>query len=109
MAWEQRTREGRELEGKVALVTGGALNIGRSISLSLAAGGAAVAVNTRSSREQADGVVDQIRKAGGEAEAYLGDIADAESVKDMAERVIARFGRVDILVLNASIRKEILF
>ena len=109
MASEQRTPEGRELAGKVALVTGGALNIGRSISLSLAAGGAAVAVNTRSSREQADGVVDQIRKAGGEAETYLGDIADANSVKDMADRVIERFGRVDILVLNASIRKEILF
>jgi 3-oxoacyl-[acyl-carrier protein] reductase len=109
MAPEQRTPEGRELAGKVALVTGGALNIGRAISLSLAAGGAAVAVNTRSSREQADGVVDQIRKSGGEAEAYLGDIADASSVKDMADRVIERFGRVDILVLNASIRKEILF
>ena len=109
MASEQRSPESRELAGKVALVTGGALNIGRAISLSLAAAGAAVAVNTRSSREQADGVVDQIRKSGGEAEACLGDIADAASVKGMADRVIERFGRIDILVLNASIRKEILF
>jgi 3-oxoacyl-[acyl-carrier protein] reductase len=99
----------QELAGKVALVTGGALNIGRAISLSLASAGAAVAVNTRSSREQADGVVAQIQEAGGEAETFMADIADAASVKKMTEAVIERFGRVDILVLNASIRKEVLF
>lgn len=99
----------RELAGKVALVTGGALNIGRSISLSLASAGAAVAVNTRNSREQADGVVAQIRDAGGEAEVCMADIADALAVKAMAQAVIKRFGRIDILVLNASVRKEVLF
>ena len=93
----------------MALVTGGALNIGRSISLALAAAGAAVAVNTRSSREQADGVAAQIREAGGEAEVCMADIADAAAVKAMVEGVIGRFGRIDILVLNASIRKEVLF
>lgn len=98
-----------ELTGKVALVTGGALNIGRAISLSLAAAGASVAVNTRSSREQADGVVSQINAAGGAAETYLADISDADAVNGMVADVIARFGRIDILVLNASIRKEVLF
>ena len=101
--------EGKELAGKVALVTGGALNIGRAISVSLAAAGAAVAVNTRSSREQADGVVRQIREAGGEADVYMADIADAAAVKEMADCVLERFGRIDILVLNASIRREVLF
>ena len=100
---------GTELAGKVALVTGGALNIGRAISLSLAAGGAAVAVNTKRSREQADGVVAQIRDAGGDAETYMADIADAASVKEMTDAVLKRFGRIDILVLNASVRKEVLF
>jgi 3-oxoacyl-[acyl-carrier protein] reductase len=100
---------GSELAGKVALVTGGALNLGRAISLSLASAGAAVAVNTRSSREQADGVADQIRQAGGQAEVYMADVADAACVKEMADGVLKRFGRIDILVLNASIRKEILF
>jgi 3-oxoacyl-[acyl-carrier protein] reductase len=99
----------RELAGKVALVTGGALNIGRAISLSLADAGAAVAVNTRSSREQADGVAKQIREAGGQAEVYMADVAEAAAVKSMADAVIERFGRIDILVLNASIRKEVLF
>jgi 3-oxoacyl-[acyl-carrier protein] reductase len=98
-----------ELAGKVALVTGGAKNIGRAISLALAAAGASVAVNTKSSREEADALVKQIREAGGAAEAYLADIADPQAVKAMGENVLARFGRIDILVLNASQRREVLF
>jgi 3-oxoacyl-[acyl-carrier protein] reductase len=109
MSPQSTSANAAELAGKVALVTGGALNIGRAISLSLAEAGAAVAVNTRRSREQADGLVDEIRKSGGEADAYLANIADAGEVRRMIDAVIERFGRIDILVLNASIRKEILF
>ncbi|MBI2509208.1 MAG: SDR family NAD(P)-dependent oxidoreductase, partial [Betaproteobacteria bacterium] len=96
----------KELEGKVAIVTGASRNIGRSIALSLAAGGARVAVNARNSREDADKVAQEIRAAGGQAEAFMADIADAAAVKAMVEGVIKRYGRVDILVLNASVRKE---
>jgi 3-oxoacyl-[acyl-carrier protein] reductase len=98
-----------DLAGQVALVTGGALNIGRAISLSLASAGAAVAINTRNSREQADGLADQIRSEGGRADVFMADIADAAAVKEMARGVLERFGRIDILVLNASVRKEVLF
>jgi 3-oxoacyl-[acyl-carrier protein] reductase len=98
-----------ELAGKVALVTGGAKNIGRAISVALAAAGASVAVNTKSSREQADALVKQIREAGGAAQAYVADIADPQAVKAMGGNVLARFGRIDILVLNASQRREVLF
>ena len=101
--------ETHELSDKVALITGGALNIGRAISLSLASAGAAVAINTRNSREQADGLADQIRKAGGKAEVCMADVADAAQVRAMAQTVLERFGKIDILVLNASIRKEVLF
>jgi len=101
--------EGRELAGQVALVTGGAKNIGRAIALALASAGAAVAVNTLRSREDADAVVREIRAAGGDAEAFLADIADAGAVRAMGEAVIERFGRIDILVLNASQRREVLF
>ena len=101
--------DGKELTGQVALVTGGALNIGRAISLTLAAAGAAVAINTRASREQADAVANTIRESDGTAEVYMADIADAAAVKRMAESVLERFGRIDILVLNASIRKEVPF
>jgi 3-oxoacyl-[acyl-carrier protein] reductase len=101
--------EGRELSGKVALVTGGAKNIGKAISLALASGGASIAVNTQHSREDADALVAQIRASGGAAEVYMADIADGAAVREMGEAVVKRFGRVDILVLNASIRREVLF
>jgi 3-oxoacyl-[acyl-carrier protein] reductase len=100
------TASAAELAGKVALVTGASRNIGRAIALALAAGGAAVAVNARAAREDAEKVAQEIRAAGGQAEAYLADIADAKAVNAMVEGVIKRFGRVDILVLNASVRKE---
>lgn len=95
-----------ELAGKVALITGAAKNIGRATALELAAGGAAVAVNTRSSREDAEKVVQEIRAAGGQAEVYIADIASAAQVKTMVDGVVERFGRIDMLVLNASVRTE---
>jgi 3-oxoacyl-[acyl-carrier protein] reductase len=97
---------GTELAGKVALVTGAARNIGRATALALAAGGAAVAVNTRASTEDAEKVVQEIRAGGGQAELYVADIADAAAVKKMTDGIIGRFGRIDILVLNASVRSE---
>ena len=97
---------GNELAGKVALVTGAAKNIGRATALSLAAGGAAVAINTRSSKEDAEKVAQEIRAAGGKAEVYVADIADGKQVKAMCDAILAKFGRIDILVLNASVRSE---
>ena len=98
--------ETRELAGKVALVTGGARNIGRAISLELAAAGAAVAVNTRRSSEDGERVVQEIRTAGGDAELYIADIGDAAAARGMVDNALKRFGRVDFLVLNASVRTE---
>ena len=98
-----------ELAGKVALITGASRNIGRSIALTLAASGAAVAVNARTSKEDADKVAQEIRAAGGQAEAYLADIVDPKAVNAMVEGVVKRFGRLDALVLNASVRKETAF
>ena len=100
---------GRELQGRVALVTGGAKNIGRAISLALASAGASVAVNTQHSREDAHSVANEIRDAGGAAEVFVADVANGAAVQEMVGAVIERFGRVDILVLNASIRREVLF
>jgi 3-oxoacyl-[acyl-carrier protein] reductase len=96
----------RELDGKVALVTGGARNIGRAISLELAAAGARVAVNTRKSLDDGESVVAQIRAQGGEAELCVADIADGAADRRMVASVLERFGRIDILVLNASVRTE---
>ena len=99
----------QELADQVALVTGAAINIGRATALALARAGAAVAVNTRASREAAAGVVAQIRAEGGQAELHMADIADAGQVQQMVHGVIERFGRIDILVLNASVRRETRF
>lgn len=101
---EPGMHKGDELAGKVALVTGAARNIGRAIALSLAAGGANVAVNTRSNVEQARGVVDEIKALGTEAEAYVADVADPAQVQANVDAVLKRFGRLDILVLNAAVR-----
>lgn len=101
----ERARE-QELAGQVALVTGASRNIGRAIALALAAAGAAVAVNARSSREEAEAVAREIRAAGGSAEPFLADIADAPAVAAMAAALLRRFGRIDVLVLNAAVRSE---
>ena len=73
----------KELDGKVALVTGGAQNIGRAICLDLAAAGARVLVNTRRSVETAQQTVDLIKKAGGTAMVAQADITDPAAVERM--------------------------
>ena len=100
---------GKELTGKIALVTGAGINIGRATALELAAAGAMVAVNTRTSRDEAEAVVGEIRAAGGQAELCMADVADAAQVQQMVDGIIARHRRIDILVLNASVRRETRF
>ena len=98
--------EASELAGKVALVTGGARNIGRAISRALAAGGAAVMVNARSSRAQAEQTVALIQSAGGRAALHIADISYAGAVAAMLEAAVDEFGRLDMLVNNAALRAE---
>ena len=97
---------GQELAGNVAIVTGAGRNICRAIALHLAAGGAAVVVNARSNQAEADAVVAEIKAAGGKAVAVLADVADAAAVEAMAQATLTAFGRIDILVNNASLRRE---
>lgn len=94
------------LSGKVAIVTGAGRNIGRAIALALAADGAAVVVNVRSNKAEADSVVREIEAAGAKAVAHTGDIGDPEAAAGMAALALDRFGRIDILVNNAALRRE---
>ncbi len=98
-----------ELAGKVALVTGGARNIGRAIACALAAGGAAVMVNARSSRAEAEATANMIRSAGGRAALHFADVTDAGAVAAMVAATVGEFGRLDLLVNNAAIRAEVPF
>ena len=95
-----------ELAGKVAIVTGAGRNIGRAIAHQLAQAGAGVVVNVRSNQAEADNVVHEIEAAGGQAIAQLGDIADANAVAALAAAALKRFGRIDILVNNAALRRD---
>lgn len=97
---------GQELAGQVAIVTGAGRNIGRAIALQLALAGAAVVVNARSNKAEADAVVAEIEAAGGKALAVIGDVAEAKTAAALAEAAIKKFGRIDILINNAALRRE---
>jgi 3-oxoacyl-[acyl-carrier protein] reductase len=95
-----------ELTGKVAIVTGAGRNIGRAIALALAEGGASIVVNARSNRAEAEAVARAIEANGGKAVVHLGDVADTTAVQAMADLALKAFGRLDILVNNAALRRE---
>lgn len=98
--------DGKELVGKVAIVTGAGRNIGRAIALQLAEAGASVVVNVRSNKAEADAVVAEIEKTGGKALAVLGDVADAKAMQALADAAVKAYGRIDCLINNASLRRE---
>jgi len=93
------------LNGQIALVTGGGGGIGRATALRLAACGADVAVMARS-LDKCEAVAEEIRAASRRALAVKGDIADAGEVKAAVERVAAELGAVSILVNNAAITRD---
>jgi 3-oxoacyl-[acyl-carrier protein] reductase len=102
----ERLMSDKELAGKVAIVTGAGRNIGRAIALSLARAGASVVVNVRSNQAEADGVVREIEANGSKAVAVLGDIGEEKTAATLADTALKRFGRIDILVNNAALRRE---
>lgn len=94
---------GGMLEGKVVLITGGSRGIGSSAARLLASHGAKVAINFRKSEGRAARVKEIIQSEGGEAEIFQGDVTDRYQVRKMVEAVLARWGRIDVLVSNAAI------
>ena len=94
----------RDLDGRVALVTGAGRNIGRAIAIALAEAGASVIVNARNAKADAQAVADEITAAGGQALVHMADVGDEAAVAAMAAAAAQRFGRLDILVNNAAVR-----
>jgi len=90
-----------DLDGKVALVTGGSLGIGTEISLDLARNGADVALTFRRHEKEAKAVVEQIKAMGRKAQEYKVDVSDFGAAQTLVKQVIDEFGHMDILISNA--------
>ncbi|MGE5641130.1 MAG: SDR family NAD(P)-dependent oxidoreductase [Clostridia bacterium] len=88
------------------MVTGAARNIGRAVAIALAQGGAAVVVNAKASREEAEETATIIRQAGGQAQVHLADVSEPEQVRALVDATVSAFGRLDVLVNNAAFRAE---
>lgn len=93
------------LSGRVALVTGASQGIGKACAMKLAQSGASVAIAARN-REKLEEVVGQIAGVGGQAAAFIMDVADDDQIKSACRAAIERFGKVDILVNNAGITRD---
>ncbi len=91
-----------DLKGRVALVTGASLGIGRSTAIALGRAGADVVVNYRSNEQQADEVVQAIRDLGSRAIKVQADVVDQQAVENMVARAVEEFGKLDIAVSNAA-------
>jgi NAD(P)-dependent dehydrogenase (short-subunit alcohol dehydrogenase family) len=91
----------RPLQGRAAVVTGGARKIGRALALSLAEAGASVAITWRDSETEARQTVSDLEGQGIEALAVQADVREPEQIRSAIEAAAARFGRLDILVNNA--------
>jgi len=99
-------RLGFDLDGKVALVTGGSRGIGAATAELLARAGASVVVNFRTRQTDATRVVRRIVKARGQATAVGADISDPRQAQALVEETVDLYGGIDILVNNASIWEE---
>ena len=107
----------RLLEGKVALITGGGRGVGRGIAIAMAQAGAKVVINDlgASLDGQTDGeqpaleVVERIQELGGEAIVDSGSVSDWNAAHRMVEAAVNAFGRIDIVVNNAGILRDVMF
>jgi 3-oxoacyl-[acyl-carrier protein] reductase len=94
---------------KVALVTGSAMNIGRATAVAFGRDGMSVMITARSSQTDCETTAALVREAGGQADVHLADISDPEQARGLVEATVARFGRLDVLVNNASVRRQTKF
>lgn len=94
------------LEGRVAVVTGASRGLGAAIAIELGRRGAHVIVNYKRRGTEGQRTIAQITTAGGSAEAYQTDVTDANQVQHMFKDLMARHGKVDVLVNNAGLTRD---
>ena len=99
----------RLLSGKTVLVTGAAKRLGRAIALAAAEAGANVAITYRTSAREAESLVAELAKHGGEALALRCDVTDETSVSEMVKEAASELGGIDVLVNNAAIYETVAF
>jgi glucose 1-dehydrogenase len=97
------------LQNKVAVITGASLGIGSAIALALGREGAAVAVDYRSHPDEAKQIVDQIEGSGGRAISVHADVSSPEDVKNLIQRAVEEFGRLDVMINNAGMEEKMPF
>jgi pteridine reductase len=96
-----------ELRGRVALVTGAGRRLGRAMARALADRGMTVAIHFHASAEGAGELQDEINRSGGQAVCFSADLTDAVAARDLPEQVVARLGRLDVLVNSAAVMHRI--
>jgi 3-oxoacyl-[acyl-carrier protein] reductase len=97
------------LEGRIALVTGGSRGIGRAVCQLLSRAGAHVVINYESAEEAARAAAEEIRSQGGRCELKRFNVADMDQVQGACQEIQETHGRIDILVNNAGITRDQLF
>ena len=94
------------LAGKIALVTGASRGIGRAIAIALAREGAAIAVNYHSSEAEAKCVVEELNALGAKTMLVQANVSNGNETRDMVQRVVKAWGRIDVMVNNAGITRD---
>ena len=92
-----------KLDGRVVLVTGGARRVGRAIALRLARAGCGLAIHYHNSSDEAAATAEQCRRLGAEAEIFQASFEDVTQAEALVPAVLSRFGRLDVLINNASV------
>lgn len=95
-----------QLNGKTAIVTGGARGIGKAIAMTLAAAGANIVINYTRSSKEADEVVEEAKKLGVSALAVKADVSKNDEIENLVKEVLNHFDSIDILVNNAGITRD---
>jgi glucose 1-dehydrogenase len=98
-----------QLQNKVAVITGSSLGIGSAIALAFAKEGAAVALDYRSHPDEAKEIVEQVEGFGGRAVSVRADVSDPGDVKNLIQKAVEEFGRLDVMVNNAGMHEKMPF
>ncbi len=96
----------KSLQGKTTIVTGSGQNIGRAIALLFASSGANVVINGHRNQQKIEKVAQEARDLGAQAIAVMADVSDADAVQKMVDTATQKFGAVDIIVSNVSLRRK---